>query len=49
LDQLNVTGAQVEKLAAMAEADPSAAGNPILFDAAAARSVLENALAGRLE
>jgi hypothetical protein len=32
----------------MAEADPSAGGNPLPFDAAAARSVLEAAMAGRL-
>jgi hypothetical protein len=32
----------------MAEADPSAPGNPLKFDAAAARTVLEAAMAGRI-
>ena len=48
LAELGVPVDAVERLAAMAEADPSAAGNPRRFDAAAARQVLEAALAGRV-
>ena len=40
--------ADLERLAVMAEADPSAGGNPLPFDAAAARAVLEAAMAGRV-
>ena len=47
LGELGVTEADVERLAAMAEADPSAGGNPRPFDEAAAREVLQAALAGR--
>ena len=36
----------IDRLAAMAEVDPSASGNPRAFDAAAAREVLRAALAG---
>jgi hypothetical protein len=32
----------------MAEADPSAGGNPLPFDSAAARAVLQAAMAGRI-
>jgi alcohol dehydrogenase class IV len=49
LGELGVTKDDVERLAAMAEADPSAGGNPRAFDAAGAREVLESALAGRIE
>jgi alcohol dehydrogenase class IV len=48
LVDLNVTGDRMEQLARMAEADPSAGGNPRPFDAAAARQVLESALEGRI-
>lgn len=48
LGELGVTEADVEKLAAMAEADPSAGGNPRPFDADGARQVLVSALAGRI-
>jgi len=48
LAELGVPADAVEKLAAMAEADPSAGGNPRPFDAAAARQVLEAAMAGRV-
>ena len=48
LSDLGVSQADFDRLAAMAEADPSAAGNPLSFDAAAARSVLEAATAGRI-
>jgi len=49
LGELGVSEDDIEKLAQMAEADPSAAGNPRRFDAAAARQVLESALAGRIQ
>jgi alcohol dehydrogenase class IV len=49
LGGLGVTEEDVERLAAMAEADPSAGGNPRPFDADAARQVLGAALAGRTE
>ncbi|HEY0132224.1 MAG TPA: iron-containing alcohol dehydrogenase [Allosphingosinicella sp.] len=48
LPELGVSAADVERIAIMAEADPSAGGNPLPFDAAAARSVLEAAMAGRV-
>ena len=48
LPRLGVSGSDVERIAIMAEADPSAAGNPLPFDAAAARLVLEAAMAGRV-
>jgi alcohol dehydrogenase class IV len=48
LAELGVTNGDVERLAVMAEADPSAGGNPQLFDAAAARQVLKAALAGEI-
>ena len=48
LRELGVTADHVERLAAMAESDPSAGGNPRPFDSAGARQVLEAALAGRL-
>jgi alcohol dehydrogenase class IV len=48
LSELGVSGDDVDRLALMAEADPSAAGNPRRFDAAAARQVLEAAFAGRV-
>jgi alcohol dehydrogenase len=49
LGELGVSAEDVERLAGMAEADPSAAGNPRRFDAAAARQVLEAAFAGRIQ
>lgn len=49
LGEIGVAEAQVETLAAMAEEDPSAAGNPRPFDAEAARGILRMALAGRME
>lgn len=48
LPELGVAEADVERIAIMAEADPSAGGNPLPFDSAAARSVLEAAMAGRV-
>ena len=48
LGELGVSEGDVERIAIMAEADPSAAGNPLPFDADAARSVLKAAMAGRI-
>lgn len=48
LTELGVAPEDVERLASMAEADPSAGGNPVPFRAAEARQVLEAAMAGRL-
>ena len=48
LDGLGVGADRVEQIARMAEEDPSAAGNPLPFDAAAARRVLDMAAEGRL-
>lgn len=48
LPELGVSPADLERIAIMAEADPSAGGNPLPFDAAAARAVLEAAMAGRV-
>jgi alcohol dehydrogenase class IV len=48
LTELNVTAESLERIAVMAEQDPSAGGNPRTFDAAAAREVLEAALEGRV-
>jgi alcohol dehydrogenase class IV len=46
LADLGVAEDRLEELAMMAERDPSAAGNPLPFTAAAARQVLEAAMAG---
>jgi alcohol dehydrogenase class IV len=48
LGELDVRADSIERIAVMAEADPSAGGNPVPFDAAAARQVLEAALEGRV-
>ena len=48
LSGLGVDGERFAEIAAMAERDPSAGGNPIPFDAAAARGVLENSLLEKL-
>jgi alcohol dehydrogenase class IV len=48
LAELGVESEHVEQLAAMAAEDPSAAGNPVPFDAAAARTVLDAAMEGRM-
>jgi alcohol dehydrogenase len=48
LAELGVKADRLDRIARMAEADPSAAGNPLRFDAAAARAVLDAAMAGRL-
>jgi alcohol dehydrogenase class IV len=47
LGELGVAESDLEGIASMAEADPSAGGNPVPFDASAARAVLGAAMAGR--
>lgn len=48
LRELGIPNARAEQIALMAEADPSASGNPLPFDAAAARRVFEAAMEGQL-
>jgi alcohol dehydrogenase class IV len=48
LPELGVDGNRAGEIATMAEADPSAGGNPVKFDAKAAAHVLDAALAGRV-
>ncbi len=48
LGELGVTAEAVDRLAIMAEADPSAGGNPVPFNASAARLVLHAAIEGRV-
>ena len=48
LRELEVPADRLERIAAMAEADPSAGGNPLPFRAEAARQVLDAAMEGRL-
>lgn len=48
LAEFGVEGERAEEIAMMAESDPSAGGNPVKFDAAAAREVFDAALSGRL-
>jgi alcohol dehydrogenase len=48
LGELGVSESDLERIADMAESDPSAGGNPVPFDAAAAQIVLEAAMAGRV-
>jgi alcohol dehydrogenase class IV len=48
LAEIGVSSSDLGRIATMAEADPSAGGNPLPFDAAAARQVLEAAMAGRI-
>jgi alcohol dehydrogenase len=45
---LGVDGARIDRIAAMAPSDPTAGGNPVLLDAAAARSILARALEGKI-
>jgi alcohol dehydrogenase class IV len=49
LRELGVPGDRAGDIARMAEADPSAGGNPLPFDATAARKVFDAAMDGRLE
>ena len=48
LRDLGVPADRADLIARMAEADPSAGGNPLPFDAAAARQVFDAAMEGRL-
>jgi alcohol dehydrogenase len=48
LAELGVQADQLDRLAAMAEEDPSAGGNPLPFARAEARQVLEAAVEGRI-
>ena len=48
LGGLKVDGARIDEVAAAAEVDPTAGGNPIKFDRAAARQVFAAALDGKL-
>jgi alcohol dehydrogenase class IV len=48
LADLGVTDEHAERIAAMAAADPTAAGNPVPLDAAGAARIFRDALAGRL-
>jgi alcohol dehydrogenase class IV len=48
LSEFGVDGNRAGEIAAMAEADPSAGGNPVMFDAAAAAKVLDAAMTGRV-
>jgi alcohol dehydrogenase class IV len=48
LTELGVPTDRADQIARMAEADPSAGGNPLPFDAAAARLVFDAAIEGRL-
>ena len=45
---LNVGGERIDEIAAAAEIDPTAGGNPVKFDRAAARKVFVAALDGKL-
>jgi alcohol dehydrogenase len=45
---LGVSGDQADAIVEAAPKDPTAAGNPVLFDKRAARTVFKRALAGRL-
>jgi alcohol dehydrogenase class IV len=45
---LKVDGARIDEIAAAAEVDPTASGNPITFDRGAARQVFAAALDGKL-
>jgi alcohol dehydrogenase class IV len=48
LPELGVDGNRVDEIAAMAAVDPSAGGNPLLFDEKAAAKILEAALIGKI-
>jgi alcohol dehydrogenase class IV len=48
LRELGVAEDRTDQIARMAEVDPSAGGNPLPFDAAAARTVFGAAMEGRL-
>lgn len=48
LEEFGVNGDRAGEIAVMAEADPSAGGNPVKFDSAAAAKVFDAALTGRV-
>jgi alcohol dehydrogenase len=48
LGGLEVDGARIDEIAAAAEVDPTASGNPVKFDRAAARQVFAAALEGTI-
>jgi alcohol dehydrogenase len=48
LTELNVDDRNLERIVAMAPKDPTAGGNPVLFDKRAARTLFKRALEGRL-
>ena len=48
LEGLKVTGEKANLIAAMAPKDPTAGGNPVMLDEAAARRIFEAALAGKV-
>jgi len=48
LSGLNVDDRNLERVVAMAPKDPTAGGNPVLFDERAARTIFKRALEGRL-
>jgi alcohol dehydrogenase class IV len=48
LAALKVDGARIEEIAAAAEVDPTAGGNPVKLDAAAARRIFAAALEGKV-
>ncbi len=48
LTGLNVDDRNLERIVAMAPEDPTAGGNPVLFDKRAARTIFKRALEGRL-
>lgn len=48
LAEIGVGDDDIERIALMAEADPSAGGNPLPFDSTAARTVLAAAMEGRI-
>jgi len=48
LQELGVPSSRADQIARMAEVDPSAGGNPLPFDAAAARTVFDAAMEGRV-
>jgi alcohol dehydrogenase len=48
LADLKVDGARIDEIAAAAEVDPTAGGNPIKLDAAAAKQIFTAALEGKV-
>ena len=48
LAALGVDGARIDEIATAAEVDPTAGGNPVKLDAAAARRIFAGALEGKI-